>query len=1224
MSARSRQHELEEQLERRILVVDGAMGTLIQDYAIDEAGFRGERFADHAIDLKGDGEVLVLTQPDVIEEIHVKYLEAGADIISTDTFSGTSIAQAEFGLAPHAYEMSVAAAEIARRACVAVETAERPRFAAGSMGPLPKTLSIGTDVEDPAARQVSFEQVRATYAEQARGLIDGGIDLLLIETVFDSLNCKAALAAVRDVFDETGVELPVMVSVSFGDLSGRNLSGQQIDAFLSTVEHAKLLSVGLNCGLGAAEVRPYVAELSEICPTYVSCHPNAGLPNALGEYDQSPEVMAALLAEFAESGLVNIVGGCCGTSPEHIHAISAGVEGLSPRVVPVFEDRHTHFSGLENFVIRPDSNFVVIGERTNVTGSRRFANLIRNDDFAGALDVAFQQVRGGANLIDVNMDDAMLDSEQAMTRFLNLVASEPEIARVPVMVDSSKWSVIEAGLKCLQGKSIVNSLSLKEGEQDFLEKARLARRYGAAVVVMAFDEQGQAETVERKLAICQRAYALLTEQAGFEPEDIIFDSNVLAIGTGIEEHADYGKNFLEATRRIKESCPGAKVSGGVSNLSFSFRGNDAVREAIHSAFLYHAIRAGMDMGIVNAGQLAVYQDIPPELLERVEDLIFNRREDATERLIEFAESVKGGATKREVDLSWREGTVAERLEHALVHGVVDFIVEDTEEARLACARPLDVIEGPLMDGMKVVGDLFGAGKMFLPQVVKSARAMKKAVAHLDPFMQDEKAESTSQGKIVIGTVKGDVHDIGKNIVGVVLACNNYEVIDLGVMVRCEKFLQTARDENCHVIGLSGLITPSLDEMVHVAGELERQGFEQPLLIGGATTSTQHTAVKIAPHYSNSTVHVTDASRVIGVMSNLLRPERLEEFDAKNRASQERLRMAHGSRERRPLIPYEEARTRRFSSDDWAAAVAVPEFTGRRIVDEVSLAELAEYIDWTFFFTAWELKGRFPAILESSRYGAAARELYDDGRELLQRIIAGKLLTPRAVYGFWPANSEGDDITLYESPDRQIELARFPMLRQQRVQRERDPCYSLADFVAPRESGVVDYVGAFAVTTGLGAEELSVEYERDHDDYHAIMVKALADRLAEAYAELLHARVRTEWGYVPDERLDLQDMIRERYRGIRPALGYPACPDHSEKEQLFELLCAREIGLDLTESYAMTPAASVSGLYLAHPRARYFSVGRAGRDQIEDYAKRKGVTVAEVERWLTANLAYTPD
>ena len=1224
MSARSRQPEIEELLERRILVVDGAMGTLIQDYALDEASFRGERFADHPIDLKGDGEVLVLTQPDVIEEIHVKYLEAGADIISTDTFSGTSIAQAEFGLATHAYELSKGAAEIARRACVEVGTAERPRFAAGSMGPLPKTLSVGTDVEDPAARQVSFEQVHATYAEQARGLIDGGIDLLLIETVFDSLNCKAALAAVRDVFAEMGVELPLMVSVTFGDLSGRNLSGQQIDAFLSTVEHARPLSVGLNCGLGAAEVRPYVAELSEICPTYVSCHPNAGLPNALGEYDQSPEAMGALLAEFADSGLVNIVGGCCGTAPEHIHAIRTAVEGIPPRVVPVFEERHTHFSGLENFVIRPESNFVVIGERTNVTGSRRFANLIRNDDFAGALDVAFDQVRGGANLIDVNMDDAMLDAEQAMTRFLNLVASEPEIARIPVMVDSSKWSVIEAGLKCLQGKSIVNSLSLKEGEQDFLEKARLARRYGAAVVVMAFDEQGQAETVERKLAICERVYALLTEQAGFEAEDIIFDPNVLAIGTGIEEHANFGKNFIEATRRIKESCPGVKVSGGVSNLSFSFRGNDAVREAIHSAFLYHAIRAGMDMGIVNAGQLALYQDISPELLERVEDLIFNRREDATERLVEFAESVKGGPTKREVDLSWREGTVAQRLEHALVHGVVDFIVEDTEEARLACARPLEVIEGPLMDGMKVVGDLFGAGKMFLPQVVKSARAMKKAVAHLDPFMQDEKTESTSQGKIVIGTVKGDVHDIGKNIVGVVLACNNYEVIDLGVMVQCETFLQTARDHDCDVIGLSGLITPSLDEMVHVAGELERQGFEQPLLIGGATTSTQHTAVKIAPQYSNSTVHVTDASRVIGVMSNLLRPERLDEFDAKNRASQERLRMAHGSRERRPSIPYGEARTRRFSSDDWAAAVAVPEFTGRRVVDEVSLAEIAEYIDWTFFFTAWELKGRFPAILESSRYGSAARELYDDGRELLQKIIAGKRLTARAVYGFWPANSEGDDVALYESADRQVELARFPMLRQQRVQREQDPCYSLADFVAPRESGVIDYVGAFAVTTGLGAEELSVEYERDHDDYHAIMVKALADRLAEAYAELLHARVRAEWGYAPDERLDLQEMIAERYQGIRPALGYPACPDHSQKEQLFQLLCAREIGLDLTESYAMTPAASVSGLYLAHPRARYFSVGRADRDQVEDYAKRKGVTVAETERWLTANLAYTPD
>ncbi len=1224
MSATERREEIERLLGSRILVMDGAMGTLVQAYGLGEADFRGERFAAHPSDLAGNNEALVLTRPDVIEEIHVRYLEAGADIVSSDSFGGSSIAQADFGLEAFAYELNRAAAEIARRACDRVALPDRPRFAAGSMGPMPKTLSVGTDVDDPAARAVSFDQVRESYVEQARGLIDGGVDLLLIETIFDSLNCKAALLAVREVFDERGVELPLIVSITFGDLSGRNLSGQLIDAFWSTVEHAKPLSVGLNCGLGAAEMRSYVAELSEICETHVSCYPNAGLPNALGDYEQTPEAMAELLGEFARSGLVNIVGGCCGTGPEHIRAIRAAMEGVPPRTLPEPEARYSHYSGLENFVIRPDSNFVMIGERTNITGSRRFANLIRNDDFAGALDVAFEQVRSGANILDVNMDDAMLDAEQAMTRFLNLIASEPEISRVPVMVDSSKWSVIEAGLKCLQGKSIVNSISLKEGEDDFLEKARGARRYGAAVVVMAFDEQGQAESVERKVSICERAYCLLTEKAGFEPEDIVFDPNVLPIGTGIEEHAEFAVSFIEAAKRLKQSCPGAKISGGISNLSFAFRGNDAVREAIHSAFLYHAIRAGLDMGIVNAAQLAVYADIPPDLLERVEDLIFNRRPDATERLVAFAETVKGGAAKRELDLSWREGSVQERLSHALVHGVVDFIEEDTEEARQALPRPLDVIEGPLMDGMKIVGDLFGAGKMFLPQVVKSARAMKRAVAYLEPFMEKDKAQSRSQGKIVIGTVKGDVHDIGKNIVGVVLACNRYEVIDLGVMVTCETFLQKAREEGCDVIGLSGLITPSLDEMVHVAGELERQGFEQPLLIGGATTSSQHTAVRIAPQYSSPAVRVIDASRVIGVMSSLLNPERLEEFDAKNRATQERLRLAHGSRQQRPLIPLADARARRFASDWSALDVAVPEFTGRRVVEDVDLAEIAEYIDWTFFFTAWELKGRFPEILESRRYGKAATELYENGRELLARIIDEELLEARAVYGFWPANSDGDDVVLYTGADRARELLRFPMLRQQRVQNERDPCYSLADFVAPRGSGIADYVGAFAVTAGLGTEGLAAKFEREHDDYQAIMTKALADRLAEAYAELLHKRVRAEWGYGADESLGLEELIAERYRGIRPALGYPACPDHSDKTRLFELLGAREIGMDLTSSCAMTPAASVSGLYLSHPRARYFSIGRIGREQVEDYAARKQLPVAEVERWLSPNLGYTPD
>ena len=1213
----SSRERIQEQLERRILVMDGAMGSLVQSYGLEEADFRAERFAEHPVDLKGNNDLLVLTKPEVIEEIHRSYLEAGADVIETATFAGgTSIAQQDYSLEGVAYDINVAGAEIARRACddYTRRDPSRPRFVAGSLGPTPRTLSLSPDVSDPAFRTVTFDQVRDSYAEQARGLIDGGVDLLLIETVFDTLNAKAAIVAIQDVLAERRIDLPLIISVTFADKSGRNLSGQTIDAFWWSVRHARPLAVGLNCGLGAAEVRPYVEELSRLADTRLSCYPNAGLPNPLGDYDQTPDEMAGLLREFGTSGFLNLVGGCCGTVPDHVRAIAEAFEGVAPRTVPEPGERYTTFSGLETFEIRPDSNFVMVGERTNVTGSRRFANLIKRDDYEAALAVALDQVRGGANVLDVNLDEGMLDSEAAMTRLLNMMASDDEISRLPFMVDSSKWSVIEAGLKCLQGRSIVNSLSLKEGEEEFLDHARRARQFGAAVVVMAFDETGQAESVERKADICQRAYKLLTEKAGFDGTDIIFDPNILAIATGIEEHAEFARNYLDAIPVIKQRCPGVKISGGVSNLSFSFRGNDAVREAMHSAFLYHAVRAGMDMGIVNAGQLVPYEDIPEDMLERVEDVIFNRREDATERLVEFAETVSRGGRPREIDLSWRETSVQERLKYAMVHGVQDFVVEDAEEARQQYARPLQVIEGPLMDGMKVVGDLFGAGKMFLPQVVKSARAMKKAVAHLEPFMDAEKSERSSQGRIVMATVKGDVHDIGKNIVGVVLGCNNYEVIDLGVMVPAAKILQTAIDERCDVIGLSGLITPSLDEMVQVAREMERRDFQVPLLIGGATTSSQHTAVRIAPEYSNESVYVTDASRVVGVVSDLLNSERRVEFARKNRESQEGLRGAYASRRKRPLIPYAEARGRGRTPD--LTAISRPPFLGSRVIDDVSLEELVEYIDWTFFFTAWELRGRFPAILDSPKYGVAARELYEHGRELLAELIEGGRLCARSVQGFWPANSDGDDIVLWADEDRSREWLRFNMLRQQRVQHQKDPCYSLADFVAP--GGTEDWIGGFTVTAGLGAEEIAAEYQRENDDYRAILVKALADRLAEAYAELLHERTRREW-YAPDEALSHAELLAEGYAGIRPAIGYPACPDHTEKRKLLELLGADRAGVALTENCAMTPAASVSGIYLANPASRYFSVGRIGRDQLEAYAGRKGETLDEVERWLAPNL-----
>jgi 5-methyltetrahydrofolate--homocysteine methyltransferase len=1212
-----RLHDL---LSRRILILDGAMGTMIQRYKLTEADFRGERFRQHARDLKGNNDLLVLTRPDVIGEIHHQYLDAGADIIETNTFNSNAISQADYALQPLARELNISAAAIAKAAAEewTRKTPDRPRFVAGAIGPTNVALSISPDVNNPAYRGATFEQVRDAYKDQARGLIEGGADLLLVETIFDTLNAKAALVGIQEVFEERGVELPIMISVTITDRSGRTLSGQTLDAFYESVRHVKPLSIGLNCALGAREMRPYLAELARIAESYVTCYPNAGLPNAFGEYEELPEETARLLQDFATSGFVNILGGCCGTTPAHIRAVGKAVEGLAPkaRVTPT-QERYTTFSGLETLTIRPDSNFIMIGERTNVTGSKKFARLISSDNYAAATEVALDQVRGGANILDVNMDEGMLDSEQAMTTFLNLIATEPEIARLPIMVDSSKWTVLEAGLKCIQGKGIVNSISMKEGEADFLEKAKTIRRYGAAMVVMAFDETGQADTIARKVEICQRAYRLLTEREGVDPADIIFDPNILAIATGLEEHNEYAINFIEAARVIKATCPGVHVSGGVSNLSFSFRGNDVVREAIHSAFLFHAIKAGLDMGIVNAGQLIVYEDIPKDLLEHVEDVIFNRRPDATERLVKFAEDVKGAGQKRQFDVAWRAGTVGQRLTHALVHGIVDFIEQDVEEARRELPRPLDVIEGPLMDGMKVVGDLFGAGKMFLPQVVKSARAMKKAVAYLLPFMEQGKDEvARKKAKVVLATVKGDVHDIGKNIVGVVLGCNDYDVVDLGVMVPADKILQAAVDEQADLVGLSGLITPSLDEMVFVAREMERRGFTTPLLIGGATTSKQHTAVKIAPEFSQPVVHVLDASRAVDVVSSLLSADQKPAFDRANRQEQKRIREQHAALKRRPLLGYQAALAKRPPLRWTQDAIPQPAFTGVRRVD-VPLAELVPYIDWTMFFAAWELKGRFPAILDHPQYGPPARELYDHAKGLLDRVIADGLLTARGAYGFWRAQSDGDDIVLLDSP------IRFSMLRQQEETPDGKPHRSLADFIAPRDSGVVDYIGAFALTAGIGAEDLVRAFERDHNDYDAIIVKALADRLAEAFAEYLHVRARRDWGYGSEERLSADDLIAERYRGIRPAFGYPACPDHSEKRKLFDLLEAERVGIELTESYAMTPAASVSGLYFAHPDAAYFTVGRLGRDQIEDYARRKGISVAEAERWLTPNLAYEP-
>ncbi|MEE3326265.1 MAG: methionine synthase [Myxococcota bacterium] len=1216
---------IEKALRERILILDGAMGTMIQEQSLTESDFRGERFADHDQDLAGDNELLTLTRPDVIRQIHHDFLEAGADIIETNTFGSNAIAQADYGLEGICHELNVEAARLARGAAAewTEKTPDRPRFVAGAIGPTPRTLSISPDVTDPGARSITWDALYQVYRESALGLIDGGVDVLLIETIFDTLNAKAALVAIDEIFEERGERLPLMISVAITDASGRVLSGQTVDAFWHSIAHAHPISVGVNCSLGAQDMRPYVAELARIARCRVSAYPNAGLPNAFGEYDEAPATTGELLAEFARSGLVNIVGGCCGTTPDHIRAIAEQVQPFAARPLPEPSEPETHFSGLETLTISPESNFQMIGERTNVTGSARFRKLIEADDFEEALSVALEQARSGANLIDINMDEGMLDSEACMTRFLNLVASEPEISRIPIMIDSSKWSVIEAGLKCVQGKGVVNSISLKEGEEDFLEKARIIRRYGAGVVVMAFDETGQADTSERKIEICERSYKLLIEKVDFPPEDIIFDPNILAIATGMEEHDNYARNFIEATREIKSRCPGVHISGGVSNLSFSFRGNNRVREAIHSAFLYHAVEAGMDMGIVNAGQLEVYENIPSDLLEHVEDILFNRRKDATERMISLAETVKGKGKSKVVDLAWRESGVEERLSHALVQGISDFIIEDTEEARQKLGRPIEVIEGPLMDGMGVVGDLFGAGKMFLPQVVKSARVMKQAVGHLEPFLEREQEKGTSRGKIVMATVKGDVHDIGKNIVGVVLGCNSYEVIDLGVMVPTEKILDTAEEVNADAVGLSGLITPSLDEMVSVAKEMKRRGLELPLLIGGATTSRQHTAVRIAPEYEETVAHVQDASRAVGVVARLLDPEQRDVFDQENRSQQEKLRDLHGAQRQKKLLTLAEAQANAPRYDWPNLDIPEPDFIGRQLIDPIPLSDLVDYIDWTFFFSAWELRGRFPAILDDPKFGEAARELYEHGQQRLHEIIEQELITAKAVYGYWPAHSEGDDIVLWTDSSRSQEQARFPMLRQQSVLNQKAPNRCLADFIAPEASGRSDHIGAFAITAGIGADALAKSHEEALNDYDSILVKALADRLAEAGAEWLHARARRDWHYGKSEEFSNDELISESYRGIRPAFGYAACPDHRAKRTLFDLLQASDAGIELTETCAMSPAASVSGLYFAHPESHYFSVGALGRDQIEDYSLRLGCELPESERWLVSNLGYAP-
>ena len=1220
--------KLLELLAERILFLDGAMGTMIQRYKLVEADYRGERFTGWTSDLKGNNDLLTLTRPHVIREIHEAYLEAGADIIETNTFNATRVAMADYHMEDLAFEINVAAARLARQAADAftARTPEKPRFVAGVLGPTNRTASISPDVNDPGFRNIHFDALVAAYTESARGLVEGGVDLLLIETVFDTLNAKAAVFAIESFFEESGVRLPVMISGTITDASGRTLTGQVTEAFWNSLRHARPISIGLNCALGAKQLRPYVEELSRLADTHVSAHPNAGLPNEFGEYDETPEEIATELADWAAHGFINIVGGCCGTTPEHIRAIVNAVSVHPPRRIPEIEPR-CRLAGLEPLSIGPDSLFVNIGERTNVTGSIRFKRLVMEGDYETALEVAREQVESGAQMIDVNMDEGMLDSEAAMVRFLHLIAAEPDISRVPVMIDSSRWSVIEAGLKCIQGKGVVNSISLKEGEAEFLHHARLLRRYGAAAIIMAFDEQGQADSRARKVDICTRAYRLLTEQAGFPAEDIIFDPNIFAVATGIEEHNGYGLAFIEAVRDIKATLPHALISGGVSNVSFSFRGNNPVREAIHAVFLYHAIQAGMDMGIVNAGQLAIYEEIPKALRERVEDVILNRRDDATERLLEIAEQYRGegaGAERKE-ELEWRSWAVDKRLEHALVKGIADFIEADTEEARQAAVRPLDVIEGPLMAGMNVVGDLFGAGKMFLPQVVKSARVMKKAVAYLLPYMETQPGDSArTNGRILMATVKGDVHDIGKNIVGVVLQCNSYEVIDLGVMVSAEVILQTARERQVDIIGLSGLITPSLDEMVHIGSEMQRQGFTVPLLIGGATTSQIHTAVKIDSQYQGAVVYVPDASRAVGVASSLLSADHREQYIEGIKQRYSELREQRQSQQKsRKLIALADARANRFQTNWGKYHPATPEFLGTRIFADYPLPELVNRIDWGPFFKAWELSGKYPQIFDDKTVGEEARRLFEDAQAMLERIVREKWLTACGVIGFFPANSVDDDVELYTDESRTSVLTTFHFLRQQMSKRRDAPNLCLADFIAPKETGVADYLGTFAVTAGIGIERKLAEFEADHDDYHAILLKALADRLAEAFTERLHERVRKEfWGYAMGENLSNEEIIKEEYRGIRPAPGYPACPDHTEKGILWALIDPIEnAGIHLTESFAMLPTAAVSGFYFSHPESDYFGIGKIGRDQIEDYARRKGMTVRETERWLAPVLGY---
>ena len=1222
-------HPIIQQLERRVLVIDGAMGTMIQRYQLQESDYRGKRFADWQHDLKGNNDLLSITQPTIIRDIHKAYLDAGADIIETNTFNAQKISLADYKMESLSYELNLESARLAKQAVqewMVTNPNGGPKFVAGALGPTNRTASLSPDVNDPGFRAVSFDDLVDAYTEQINGLLEGGADLLLIETIFDTLNAKAALFAIQSVFEERNIELPVMVSGTITDASGRTLSGQTVEAFLNSISHMPLLSVGLNCALGAKEMRPHLEELSEKAPFYISAYPNAGLPNQFGEYDETPHHMGHQIKDFLTSGFLNIVGGCCGTTPDHIREIATLAKQCPPRKRPQ-PDTLLHLSGLEAVTLRPESNFMNVGERTNVTGSRKFARLIAEGQYEEALAIARDQVEGGAQAIDINMDEGMLDSEKAMVKFLHLIASEPDIAKLPIMIDSSKFHVIEAGLKCTQGKSIVNSISLKEGEEAFLKQANTLRKYGAAVIVMAFDEDGQADTYQRRIDICSRAYKLLTEKVNFPAQDIIFDPNIFPVATGMEEHRRNAIDFFEATAWIKKNLPHAKVSGGVSNVSFSFRGNDHVREAIHAAFLYHAIRAGMDMGIVNPGQLQVYDEIPKDLLERVEDVLLDRRDDATERLITYAEQIKGAGKKQERDEAWREGSVQERLTHALVKGVVEYIEQDVEEARKLYPKALNLIEGPLMDGMNVVGDLFGAGKMFLPQVVKSARVMKKAVAYLLPYLEAEKTEGASKkGKILMATVKGDVHDIGKNIVGVVLACNNYDVVDIGVMVPADKILAAAREHDADIIGLSGLITPSLDEMVHVAKEMERLKFDIPLLIGGATTSKVHTAVKIAPHYSHPVIHVNDASRSVPVASSLLSKDQRQELIDRTNEEYDRLRKQHaGAQAQNKFIPLAEARANGWPVDWSATEVKAPLKPGVTALNNYSIAELAEYIDWTPFFHSWEMKGSYPKILSDPERGVEATKLFNDAKAMLERIIAEKWISAHAVIGLFPANAEGDDILVFSDDSRTSVKARLHTLRQQTRKPQGQFNLALADFTAPVGTNVKDYIGAFAVTAGAGIDEHVARFEAAHDDYNAIMLKAIADRLAEAFAERLHQRVRKEfWGYASDETFSNAELIKEEYAGIRPAPGYPAQPDHTEKLTIWSLLdVEKNTGITLTESMAMMPTAAVSGLYFAHPASQYFGLGKIQRDQVEDYAKRKGMSQEETERWLGPVLGYEP-